>query len=298
MELMKKVVIDKVKLNNGETYGFRYYKGGNKNILLIHGNMTSSKHFDTLIDALPENYTIYAVDMRGFGISTYINPINSLEDLADDIFLFTQKIGLDKFDILGWSTGGGVAMVFAARHSEKVNKMFLVDSVGIQGYPIYAKDEQGKPIFSELLLNRDEIASDTVQVAPVLTALEMKDKEYYRALWNTTIYTQNQPDTDKYEEYLEDNFTQRNLLDIYYALTKFNISNEFNGHRKGSGEVYNIKADTLILQGDKDLVVPFKMAEGIKDALGEKGTLKILKNCGHSPFVDCLDKLVNIIVDF
>lgn len=295
---MKKVIIDKVTLGNKETYGFRYYKGGNKNILLIHGNMTSSKHFDTFIEALPEDYTIYAVDMRGFGNSTYINPINSLEDLAEDIFLFTEKIGLTNFDILGWSTGGGVAMLFSARHPEKINKMILVESVGIQGYPIYAKDKDGKPIFSELLLNKDEIASDPVQVAPVLAALKRKDKEYYRNLWNALIYTKNQPEPYKYEEYLEDNLTQRNLVDIDYALTKFNISNEFNGVRKGTGEVYNIKANTLILQGDKDFVVPYKMAEGIKDALGKKGTLKILNNSGHSPFVDCLEHLVHIIVDF
>lgn len=295
---MKEIILNKIELSNGEVYGYRYCKGGDKNILLIHGNMISSKHFDTFIEALPKEYTIYAVDMRGFGISTYNNPIDSLDELANDIYIFTQEVGLNKFDILGWSTGGGVAMLYAAKYPEMVNKMFLIESVGIQGYPIFKKDEEGQPIFSEFLLTKEEIANDPIQVAPVLDAIDKKDKEFYKNLWNALIYTQKQPESAKYEEYLEDNLTQRNLVDIDYALTRFNISNEFNGLTKGTGEVYKIEADTLIVQGDKDLVVPQSMAEGIKDALGEKGTLKILSNSGHSPFVDCLDNLVNLITEF
>ena len=37
--------------------------------------MTSSKHWDVLIEALDAKYTIYAIDLRGFGGSSYHHPI-------------------------------------------------------------------------------------------------------------------------------------------------------------------------------------------------------------------------------
>ena len=40
-------------------------------LLFIHGNMTSSKHWDILMEAVSEDYTIIAPDLRGFGGSTY-----------------------------------------------------------------------------------------------------------------------------------------------------------------------------------------------------------------------------------
>ncbi|GAA3325912.1 hypothetical protein GCM10020331_059700 [Ectobacillus funiculus] len=75
--------------------------------------MTSSKHWDLLIEELDSKYKLYAVDMRGFGISSYHTPIERIKDFSDDIKLFVDEMGLKKiFGIIGWSTGGAVAMEF------------------------------------------------------------------------------------------------------------------------------------------------------------------------------------------
>ena len=59
---------------------------------------------------------------------------------------------------MGWSMGGGVAMQFTANHPNFVEKLILVESVGMKGYPIFKKDTNGRPIVSSLVKTKEEIA--------------------------------------------------------------------------------------------------------------------------------------------
>ncbi|KUK83690.1 alpha/beta fold hydrolase [Petrotoga sibirica] len=291
-------ILKKVELPNGETMGYRYKQGGEKTLLLVHGNMTSSKHWDVFMEAFDSDYTIYAPDLRGFGISTYNNPIDSLDDFKEDLKLFVDELGLSKFDLMGWSTGGGVCMIFAADYPSYVDKLILMESVGTRGYPILKKDGEGKPIKDEFLKTKEEIAQDPVQVIPILSAYNNKDKDFLKVVWEATIYTHNKPEPQKYEEYLDDMLTQRNLVDVDYALATFNISEDYNGIKRGDGRAKNIKSPTLILWGENDLVVPEQMALDIQNDIGENAQLIYLKNCGHSPLVDDLDQLIKVMKKF
>ncbi|WP_461207065.1 intracellular short-chain-length polyhydroxyalkanoate depolymerase [Clostridium sp. DL1XJH146] len=295
---MNMIELNKIEIASGETLGYRECGSGDKILLLIHGNMTSSKHWDLLMEQLKYEYKIYAIDLRGFGISTYNTEINSLKDFSEDVKMFVDKLGIKGFILAGWSTGGGVAMQFAAYYPEYVEKLILVESVGITGYPIFKKDDKGQSIIGEFLRTKEEIANDPIQVLPVLNAIKNKDKETYRIVWNSVIYTKDKPSAEKYEEYLEDMLTQRNLVDVDYALTRFNMSNMHNGVVEGSGDIDKIKAPTIIFQGDRDLVVPMQMGQGIAEALGDRGKLVILNDSGHSPFIDCLDRITKEIKEF
>jgi pimeloyl-ACP methyl ester carboxylesterase len=290
--------LKRVKLNNGEELAYREREGGKELLLLVHGNMTSSKHWDLLIEALPEKYKIYAPDLRGFGGSSYNNEINSLHDFAEDLKLFLDKLNLKDFVLMGWSTGGGVVMDFTADNPTYVKKLILLESVGTKGYPIYKKDENGQPIPGELLSTKEEIANDPVQVLPVLNAYQNKDKDTMKMIWNATIYTDNQPEPEKYDEYVEDMFTQRNLVDVDYALAHFNISSEDTELSKANNKAAKIEVPTLVLYGENDKVVSEKMAKDINNDIGENARLEYLENCGHSPLIDDLAQLKNKITNF
>lgn len=291
---MKKIELRKVLLPNGETYGYRYYSGGEKVIILIHGNLATSKYYDELMEALPEDYTIYAVDMRGFGTSTYNTPINSLRDIAEDIKLFADELKLNKFDLAGWSTGGAVSMHFTANYGYMVNKLFLLASAGALGYPSYRIDNKGN---KTLLTTKEEIAVDPAKIA-FLNAIENKDIEYYKQVFDAYIFSHRRPEPNKYNEYLEDSLKQQNIVDIYYGLASFNITDKFNGINLGTGEISKIKVPTAIVQGEEDKIVSLEMAQNIKDGIGEKAEMFLLKNSGHTPFFDKLDEVVKIITEF
>ncbi|GAA0816184.1 intracellular short-chain-length polyhydroxyalkanoate depolymerase [Clostridium tertium] len=287
--------LKKVTLLNGETIAYRESGEGEKTLLLIHGNMTSSRHWDILTEKIKEKYKILAVDMRGFGQSSYNSPINSLNDFAKDIEELLDILKVDICSAIGWSTGGGVALELAANIPEKIEKVILLESVGVKGYPIFKKDSNGQPT-DELLKTKNEIAEDPIQVKPVLNALAAKNKEFYRKLWNMAIYTHNKPNDELYEEYLDDMLTQRNLVDVDYALVYFNITNESNGVNNGSDKCKLVKAPVLILQGNHDYVVPMSMAEDTNKFIGNSRI--VVLNSGHSPMIDCMNTLIEEIYDF
>lgn len=289
--------LNSIRLNNGETLTYRKKGSGDQTLLLIHGNMTSSQHFDVLMERIPEKYLVYAIDLRGFGGSSYHTPVDSLMDFADDVKSFVDIMKLTNVTMLGWSTGGGVAMSYAMTYSEDIAKLILLESVGITGYPMFKKDEQGQPIIGEFLKTKEEVAADPVQVLPILNAYAARDKETLRGIWNYLIYTGKKPNDAKYEVYLEDMLTQRNLVDVDYALLTFNISDSNNGVVQGNGGINKIKQPTLIFQGSNDLVVPQQMGDGIYEALKENATYK-LHEYGHSLLIDDMDYLVENILEF
>ncbi len=289
-------IIKKVTLPNRETYGYRERVGGEIPFLLIHGNMTSSKHWDVLIDALPASYKVLALDLRGFGSSSYMNRIDSIRDFSDDVKLFADEVGLSAFHVCGWSTGGAVAMQLAADHPGYVKSLLLLASASTRGYPFYSIDEDGLP--QERLRTLMEVEQDPGKTLPVQQAYDNGDKAFLRQLWNMLIYTDNNPDENRYEEYLDDMLTQRNLAEVYQALNIFNISEKHNGLSAGTAEAQKISVPTLILWGENDRVVTRQMTEEIKEDLSGNVKISILKNCGHSPLIDDLNQLVGEIDRF
>lgn len=89
-----------VDLPNGETIGYREREGGTVPLLLLHGNQTSSKHWDVLLEAMDSQYKLYAMDLRGFGTSSYETPIDSLADFAADVEAFVAELGLESFHLV------------------------------------------------------------------------------------------------------------------------------------------------------------------------------------------------------
>lgn len=293
---MGNVTLNSIKVKNGETIAYREREGGHEVLLLIHGNMTSSKHWDLLINTLDKKYKIYAVDMRGFGASTYGKSIHSIKDFSEDIKQLVDVIGLKKFSLIGWSTGGAVSMQFAIDYPEFVKSMILLASASTRGYPFLQMNQMGE---TKRIKTKEEIIKDPIKTIPVLNAYKFRDKQFLKNLWNGLIYTNKQPSEDLYDEYLEDMMTQRNLVDVYHALNTFNISEYHNGVTEGSGEAKALSVPTLVLWGENDLVITEQMTKEIVEDLGsEYKEVVYLKGCGHSPLVDNIELVNNEIIHF
>lgn len=295
---MAAIELKKVELPNGETLGYREREGGDKIVLFIHGNMTSSKHWDVVLENLDEKYKVYAVDLRGFGASTYNKPIMKIKDFSDDVRLFVEALNIQPYAIVGWSTGGSVGMQYCADYENPCEKLLLLAPGSTRGYPFYATGENGLPDVNQRLKTYEEIKADTGKTKAVQGAYDRKDKEFLKTMWNMAIYRNKQPDPLKYDEYLEDMLTQRNLAEVYHALNIFNISHVHNGVTAGTGEVDKINVPVLLMWGSDDIVVTEQMKNETLEDLGDKVTYRELPNCGHSPLVDNLDLLMETIEDF
>ncbi|MDN4493815.1 intracellular short-chain-length polyhydroxyalkanoate depolymerase [Ureibacillus aquaedulcis] len=287
-----------VNLQNGEQISYRVRSGGEKLLLLIHGNMTSSKHWDLLMESLSSDYTIVAPDLRGFGQSTYNKRVQHIRDFSDDIKNFIDLLNLKDFSMAGWSTGGAIAMQFCIDYPGYCNKLVLLASASTRGYPFYKANNEGSAEVSQRFTTIEEIEADEGRTLPMQALYDTGNREGLRAVWNAAIYTHNQPEEDRYEEYIDDMLTQRNLADIYHVLNTFNISHLDNEAAKGTGKVNQINIPVLILYGERDYVVPFQMTNEIIEDFGERAKSVKLVNCGHSPLVDDLGQLTEQIESF
>lgn len=293
---MRDYHLKSIELLNGESVTYRETADQAKpKLLLIHGNMSSSIHFQTLMNELEDHYHLISPDLPGFGSSTYNKEHHSLLDFAEDIESFVSGLSIEEFDVLGWSTGGGIALELAYLLPKQVKNVFLLSSVGVKGYPMFKKDEAFQPILTERLVTKEEIAADPVQVLPVLNFYATKNKEAMRSIWDAAIYINDKPEELEYQAYLEDIIKQVNLVDIDYSLVHFNITNESNGVNEGSGHIDGIQCPIVIIHGAKDMVVPLSQAELSKQAFGEQAKLHILEEAGHAIVTDNMKKLVEII---
>lgn len=293
---MKHYEVKFIELKTGEKIAYREAGDGDKTILLVHGNMSSSVHFQPLIELLEKDYKVYALDMVGFGDSTYNREINSLHDFSLDVSEFIKELGLTDLYILGWSTGGGVVLETAVDLPERIKKIFLLSSVGVQGYPMFKKDENYQPILDQRIFTREDIAVDPVQVVPALVAYTNQDKSYFRNIWDLVIYNNAKPKDDDYEVYLEAILKQKNLVDVDVALANFNMTSLNNCVNEGTGRLDDVKAPVVIIQGARDLVVTPVFAQTSKEFFGDRAELVMFENAGHSIVTDDLKGLYEAIV--
>lgn len=280
-----------IKLSNGETIFYKHIKNGHPPLLMLHGNLCSGLHFKPFIPYISQRYDLYIPDMRGFGRSSYINPITFINDLSNDIYDFTNKLHLSEFDLLGWSAGGAVCLQFAANHPEKIRHLFLVNSVGYKGCPMYRPD-------GHIYKNVNAMCKEESQVLPAQTAIEKQDISFMYQLWDNVIFTNKKPSNEDMLTFTMASLAQRNLPEMYFALSNFNISHEHNGYTKGTGEISNIKTPVLFLWGSDDVIISEKDVRETKHAITCKAEVVMLDNCAHSPFIDCPEKLFSKILCF
>ena len=292
-----KIHLKSVELPNGETLGYRERDGGAEVVVLIHGNMNSSCHWDVVLEQMDARYKLYAVDLRGFGISTYHTPIESLSDFTADVKQWVDLLGLTRFTLIGWSTGGGVAMEYAAAYPDEVTRLVLLASVSTRGYPFYEDGSNGLPDVTRRITTIEGIRS-LARNTLIESANIRRDRRFMKQLYEAVIYDRNQPEEARYETYIDDILTQRNLMDVYHALNTFNVSVFDHEASPGSGAVKRIKAPVLVLRGMQDLVITEAMTRETLADLGDIAEFVPLTGCGHSPLVDDLPQLLHVIESF
>lgn len=265
-------------------------------VVMVHGNMSSSIHYEPLISRIKDKYRCIAVDLRGFGDSTYNNRFDTLEELADDVNALTEALGIDSYYLVGWSNGGGVSLRLCAKYPDKVKKFFDIEGAGLKGYPVFKKENYQST--GEPYANKEEMAADPVQVGPVLNIFAKGDSAMMTSIWDATIYTVNKPTREQNDLWMAETLKQRNLVDLDWALATLNMSDEYTPYGKGDGSIKNIKCPVALTMAEKDIVVPDYMVLDNYNALGSLAILLPYENCGHSPMVDCPDRLADDVCKF
>ncbi len=97
-------------------------------MLLLHGFSGHAHTWDTFARAVCGAFHLLALDQRGHGDSGWAKDgAYTVDDHASDIAAFHDHLMLDPVVLIGLSMGGRNAMMFAAIHPGKVEKLVVID---------------------------------------------------------------------------------------------------------------------------------------------------------------------------
>lgn len=95
-------------------------------LLILHGVFGSGENWLTVSKQFMPHFEVFLIDQRNHGRSPHSDSF-SYELLVEDLRQFADEQGLKSFFIIGHSMGGKVAMKFAARYPQRLEKLVVVD---------------------------------------------------------------------------------------------------------------------------------------------------------------------------
>src|ERR671936_1220266 len=100
--------------------------GSGPPVVLIHGMVNSSRHWEEVALRLAADYTVIAPDLIGHGDSATPRGDYSLGAHAAVIRDLLSALGIERATVVGHSLGGGIAMVFFWQFPERVERLAFV----------------------------------------------------------------------------------------------------------------------------------------------------------------------------
>ena len=105
-------------------------QGQGQTLFLLHGNGESCDYFEHQIPFFSKDYRVIAVDTRGHGQSPRGEKPFTIKQFAEDFHDFMHEHGIGKAILLGFSDGGNIALTFALKYPDRVEKM-IVDGANL-----------------------------------------------------------------------------------------------------------------------------------------------------------------------
>jgi pimeloyl-ACP methyl ester carboxylesterase len=241
-----------IKIQNSSIH----YKisGSGDPIILLHGWGRNIDYFSKIIEHLSAKFTVYALDLPGFGLSTAPENIWGSDDYAEMINHFIKELQIKNPVLLGHSFGGKIAINLVGKESAGVKKLILIGSAGIQlpkSFKVMIK------IFSFKIL---KIFIDL----PVIKNAFKSKLEIYQKKYGSRDY-QN---------------TTGVMRSILVKTLKENVISLLS----------KIKIPVLLLWGDEDSETPLAAGKILHERI-LNSQLKIIMGSGHFPFLDNWEKV-------
>jgi pimeloyl-ACP methyl ester carboxylesterase len=128
-----------------------------RTVVLLHGRNFPSSYWEPTIEALTEaGYRVIAPDQIGFGKSSKPTFAYNFDDMARATIALIDSLHVDRFDLIGHSMGGMLAVRLARAYGARLDRLVLYSPIGLEDYRFYVP-----PVTNEELAKRErELSAD------------------------------------------------------------------------------------------------------------------------------------------
>lgn len=102
--------------------------GGGPPVVLVHGWLSSSRIWEPLARRLAQRFTVYTLDLTGFGESDKPLTGYGVRNGGRLLYAFCAHFGLTRASVIGHDLGGNMAVKLAADHPDLVGRVVLVSA--------------------------------------------------------------------------------------------------------------------------------------------------------------------------
>lgn len=262
---------------NGVEIWYRF-SGEGETVVQIGGAVSAHEGYATITPGLSEHYRVLDYDHRGYGLSSRPDQRYTLEVWSADLAALMDVLGVGKAHVHGGSMGSFIALDFAARYPEKVDKLLMgagavakCDAMGVHMFRLWQDIASAYGVASE------ELARELLTKAFARPFLDEMGDEI---LWAT-------------KEVLERNTEQSVFIDACQAMIDTDVRDILP----------LVTAPALVMVGRYDILTPIDAGPGGAGAryVAENlpnGRMEIFEHSGHAHYVEEADRSIEVILDF
>ena len=267
-------------------------RSNGRSVLLLHGKNFSAAYWEPTIRALlSQGFRVVAPDQIGFGKSSKPAVYQfTFQALARNTRALLEAIPIEKVSVIGHSMGGMLAARFALMYPETVDKLVLVNPIGLEDWKTVVPYKTVEELYASELKTTPE-------------SIRAYEKEsYFAGRWKP-----------EYESLIEIPAGWTRHPD--YARVAWNsaLTTDMVFTQPVLYEFPLLRAPTLLIIGQRDRTAvgkawapePAKAALGDYPALGRKAARSIpgarlveVKDAGHLPQVEAFDDTIKAVLDF
>lgn len=256
--------------NNKKIYYEVYGEG--EPLIILNGIMMSHLSWELFIPQLSKDKKLILIDFFDQGKSAKLEGVNYKHDIqVEALKALIDHLNIKKANIFGISYGGEIALQFAIKYQEYVNKLLLFNTASYT--TPWLKDIGRGWINAAKTYNPETYYNVTIPY-----------------IYSPLFYTQNYEWMEKRKALLHGVFTK----DFLNAMNRLTESSEGYDIRN---RIKEIEVDTLVVGADYDYITPLVEQEYIHNNI--KGSqFMVIKNCGHASMYEKPNEFVALVNGF
>ena len=238
-------------------------------LIILHGFLGSLDNWQTVSPRLSSRFTVFTVDLRNHGLSPHDETIN-YDVMSHDVFEFLEQHSLPSVHIAGHSMGGKVAMQFATDHTERVDKLIVVDMAPRTYEPLQR---------------------------PVLDALRSIDLSVHKSFGEVDAALMTAIPETAMRRFLLKNLMRDRRTGLRWKINLEAISRNYDGLAKAIAPRRKFEKPACFIRAGRSNYIKDDDVRLIKDIF-PAAVIVTVADAGHWVHVDAPEKFLKIVMDF